>query len=242
MMQAAMTKIKQSLPVPSCYYGVWRRSLLENAQGKDAESLVLWMQTRELHADIRIPAARPDFSAYTCLEECALDDLYWLATQQGFYGITQVDEDICQWHRQHDFQPKNGKRDIGKVAFTSADEMLETGIDENYLEIWHKVEGSHLNLHTQTMRGVNRYGESTPAYILHAGEQVAYVRPRSRLVPEASSLIAAIDLYQPNVETLLDWLDFEISFGQIIDDSHWQIRHSTLPFLEGKIREKGFYV
>ena len=228
--------------VPTSYYGVWQRTLLENAQGKDTESLVLWMQTNELHADIRIPAARPDFSAYNALQECALEDLYWLATQQGFYGITHVEDDVCQWHRQYDFQPKSGNRDIGKVAFTSADEMLETGIDENYLEIWHKVEGSHLKLQTQTMRGVNRYGVSTPAYMLLAGEQVAYVRPRSLALPDASTLIEAINLHQPNIETLLDWLDFEISFGQIIGDSHWQIRHSTHPFLEGKIREKGLYV
>ena len=233
--------------VPANYYGVWRRSLLENAQGNDTSSIVFWMQTYNFHADIRIPAARPDFSAYSCLEECALNDLHWLAMQQGFYGVTNVSGDICQWHRQHDFQPKSGNRDIAKVAFTSADEMLETGIDENYLEIWHKLEGSHLNLQTLMMRGENRHGESLHAYLLQAGKQLIYVRPRSKAIPEARNLTAAIELYQPNLETLLDWLDFEITLGQMIDDENWQIRHSTHPFLEGKIMhnaliEKRFYV
>lgn len=228
--------------VPISYYGVWRRSLLENAAGKDTESLVLWMQTRELHADIRIPASRPDFSEYTCLEECAIEDLMWLASQQGFYGVTQVSADICQWQRQFDFQPKNGCRDIGKVAFTSANKILETGVDEAYLEVWQKVEDSHLKLATHTMTSLNRIGESVPTFLLCAGQKVAYVRPRKEPLPEAASLLAAIKLYQPNHKKLLDWLDFEISFGQMVDESHWQIRHSTHPFLEGKIREKGFYV
>ncbi len=230
------------LGVPTSYYGVWRRSLLENAQGKDTESIVLWMQTRELHADIRIPVARPDFNEYACLEEYAIEDLMWLATQQGFYGVTKVHADICQWHRQYDFQPKNGSRDIGKVAFTSANEMLETGVDEAYLEVWQKVEGSHLKLTTQVVTGVNRIGENVPAFLLCAGKQVAYVRPRTAIIPEAASLLAAIQLYKPNHEKLLDWLDFEISFGQMVDDANWQIRHSTHPFLEGEIREQGFYV
>jgi hypothetical protein len=34
---------------------------------------------------------------------------------------------------------------------------------------------------------------------------------------------------------LLDWLDFEISFGEIRDPHHGQIRHSTFPFKEGNV-------
>ena len=221
--------------VPSSYFGVWRRSLLENKQGKDTSSLVLWMQTRCNHADIRIPASRPDFSEFSRLEEYSADALRWLATQQGFYGVTHVQNDICQWQRLHDFQPSNGARDIGKIAFTSAGEMLETGVEHVYLEIWHKVEGSHLNLETHIINGLNRYGESVPSYLLCAGEQLTFVRPRKASIPDAKSMQAAIDLYQPNYETLLDWLDFEISFGQKIDDEHWQITHSTHPFREGKM-------
>jgi hypothetical protein len=42
-------------------------------------------------------------------------------------------------------------------------------------------------------------------------------------------------LIQPiqNKYTLLDWLDFEISFGEIVDRITGLIQHSTLPFREG---------
>ena len=52
-------------------------------------------------------------------------------------------------------------------------------------------------------------------------------------MPPAESISAAIDYYQPSKEVLLDWLDFEISFGEIIDKNHGGITHSTLPFREG---------
>ena len=228
-----------SKSVPASYYGVWRRVLLENKQGRDADSLVLWMQTSSIHADIRIPASRPDFSGYTRLEECPVPDLRWIASQQGFYGMTFVQADICKWQRQHDFQPNNGLRDIAKIAFTSENEMLETGVDENYLEIWRRIQGTEVNLSYHVVNGENRYGCSVLAYVINAGNQVAYVRPRTAHIPDANSLIEAIDLYQPNHETLLDWLDFEISFGQKMDDEYWKIRHSTHPFREGMPMKTG---
>jgi hypothetical protein len=227
--------------VPTSYFGVWRRALLENSQGQDSTSLVLWMQTRSMHADIRIPAKRPDFSNYSRLEEYSVDDLRWLATQQGFYGTTFVEGDVCLWQRKHDFQPNNGVSDIGKIAFTSESEMLETGVEDPYFEVWHKVGASHLNLSSISMVSQNRYGENVPAYLLSAGNQVAFIRPRVAIIPEAASLLAAIDLYKPSNETLLDWLDFEISFGQKIDDEYWKINHSTHAFREGLILEQGHH-
>lgn len=224
--------------MPISYCGLWKRTLLENNQGKDSDSLVLWMQTNKLHADIRVPATRPDFTGYTRLEECSIDDLRWLATQQGFYGVTEVRDDICQWHRKHDYQPKNGKNDIGKISFTAENEMLETGVEEAYLEVWHKVEGSSVNLSAHDVTSLNRYGEKVSAYLLNVDNQVAFVRPRTKIVPDAKSLLAAIDQFKPNHETLLDWLDFEISFGEKVDDEYWQIKHSTHPFREGHLMKQ----
>jgi hypothetical protein len=43
----------------------------------------------------------------------------------------------------------------------------------------------------------------------------------------------AIELYKPSQEALLDWLDFEISFGEILGEAHGVITLSTMPFKEG---------
>ena len=125
--------------VPKYYMGVWQRQFLETPTTKDDTSLVLWMQTQHYHIDIRLPAARSNIRKVSALEEYKDKELLLLASQQGFAGITQVNADICQWHREIDFQPPNDVRDIGKMVFTDANTVIETGLDEAYLEVWRQV-------------------------------------------------------------------------------------------------------
>ncbi len=237
--RAKVLDIKSAF-VPANYHGVWRRSLLENKHIKDDTSLVLWMQTQHHHIDIRIPASRADFvsselKCYESLEDFTMDELHMLASQQGFYGVTHIQHNICRWQRMVDFQPDNGARDIAEIVFSNPNLMLETGLDDDYFEVWHKYQDSYLQLSHATTSGINRHGEKRVAFMLTAGNQVAFIRPRDVVVPAAHNLLAAIDGYKPDYETLLDWLDCEISFGEKSDDKHWKILYSTLPFREGKI-------
>jgi hypothetical protein len=219
--------------VPSRYLGVWKRTLLEQQGSQDTSSLVLWMQTEREHADIRIPASRPDFSGCKDLQDCSSDQLRWLATQQGFSGVTEVNSSICQWHREMDFQPKTDARDIGVMAFDGKDTLLETGIDVPYFEVWKKLEYSHLNVNSSLVSGEDRHGVATTSRLLIAGNHFAFVRPRNAVLPQASSLQVIIDKHYQSMHTLLDWLDFEISFGEIVDHITGLIQYSTLPFREG---------
>lgn len=52
---------EQPAPVPGAYLGVWRRTLLETASGRDERSQVWWLQTPRWHADLPslIARARP---------------------------------------------------------------------------------------------------------------------------------------------------------------------------------------
>ena len=220
--------------VPKVYQGVWRRTLLEQDGEVDSSSFVLWLQTEQYHADLRIPASRPTFNAINRLEDCSLDQLAWLATQQGFSGITQVDGNIATWLRDQDFQPSNEHRDIGEMKLETGDILIETGVEANYLERWEKVPNSHLNLSVKQAFGVNRHDNKVPARLFIANNLFAYVRSRDVQIPTAKSLVAAINHFQPSKTELLDWLDFEISFGEIMDVSHGYITNSTLPFREGK--------
>jgi Protein HRI1 len=225
-------------PVPENYWGVWQRELLETATTKDDTSLVLWMQTQQHHIDIRIPANRPQLAKVDKLEDYTNEQLLQLATQQGFAGITQVmpstatSSDICQWHREFDFQPPSGARDIGKMVFTDANTVIETGVDESYLEVWRRLENSQQPCWFKLTTGKNRRGLETPAYLMRVGNFVAYARPRTVVLPESTSLVNAIQIYKPQREQLMDWLDMEISFGEMLDDKHWKVKHSTLPFKE----------
>jgi Protein HRI1 len=224
--------------VPSNYIGVWQRELLETATSKDDRSLVLWMQTQHYHIDIRIPANLPQLPKVDKLEDYTNEELLQLATQQGFAGITQVtpstatSSDICQWHREMDFQPPSDARDIGKMIFIDTNTVIETGVDEAYLEVWRRLENSQKPCSFKLTTGKNYKGLATPAYLMRAGNFVAYARPRQTALPKSTSLVNAIQTYKPQREQLLDWLDMEISFGELLDDGHWKIKHSSLPFKE----------
>ena len=228
-------------PVPVEYIGVWQRDLLETATIKDDTSLVLWMQTQQYHIDVRIPATCANIRKVNSLEDYTDEELLLLASQQGFAGITQVtpstakSSDICQWHREIDFQPQAVAGDIGKMVFTDANTVIETGIDDEYLEVWRRLEDSQKPCLFEFIAGKNRKGLATSAYCMRAGNFVAYARPRQTILPKTVSLMDAIHAIKPTRDKLLDWLDTEISFGEVIDGQYWKIMHSTLPFKEGLI-------
>lgn len=225
-------------PVPASYIGVWQRDLIETATTKDDSSLVLWMQTAQYHIDIRIPANRSQLPQVEKLEDYTNEELLQLATQQGFAGTTQVtsatnnSSDICQWHREIDFQPPTNARDIGKMVFADANTVIETGIDDAYLELWRRLENSHQPCTFKIITGKNRQCLEMPSYLMRVGNWVAFARPRQAALPKNTSLSDAIISHNPQREQLLNWLDMEISFGEMLDDKHWKIKHSTLPFKE----------
>ena len=113
--------------------------------------------------------------------------------------------------------------------------MIEAGVDEPYLEVWRRLENSQSPVHFTFTTGKNQHGLELPAYQMRAGNFVAYARPRSIALPEAASLLACIEIYQPTRQQLLDWLDMEISFGEVIDEKNWKIKQSILLFKENLI-------
>lgn len=235
-------------PVPDAYLGVWRRSLLEAAGLRDERSQVFWLQTPRWHADLRIPAGRPDFSGVRRLADCDGAQLAWLAHQQGFCGVTQVEGDCCTWHRQMDFQPANGSRDIGRMMF-NGERVTEAGVEADYREIWQRLPSSRGG--TAALELVAEAGEQAarPTWLLVAGDCFMYVRGRAQPLPAATDLARLIARAQPSRSQLLDWLDVEISFGYRMGPNPWRIEHSTLPFREeafltrpGAIQRLGYQV
>ena len=220
-------------PVPDAYLGVWRRSLLETPGGRDEDSRVWWLQTPRWHADLRLPAGRPDFSGISRLDQCDDGQLAWLATQQGFCGVTQVDGDRCTWHRQLDFQPASGSRDIGHMTF-DGERLIETGVEAEYLEIWERL--PHSQGETAALELVMEAGEppTRPAWLFVSGDYFIHVRGRAQPLPHAADLSKLIAETRPSRAQWLDWLDVEISFGHRSGPTPWRIEHSTLPFREGQ--------
>ena len=234
-------KIPLNKPVPSNYIGVWQRYLLETTAIKDDSSRVMWMQSQQYHIDVRIPAICTGFKAASALQDYSNEELLLLASQQGFAGLTHVtpstlnSSEVCQWVREMDYQAPTDARDIGKMVFTDANTVIETGIDDAYLEVWRRLENSCEPCFFTLCTGNNHRGIDVPAYLMRTGKYVAFARPRTVSVPKAPTLIHAVQSHKPSREHLLDWLDMEISFGEMVDDNHWQIKHSTLPFKQNLI-------
>lgn len=209
----------QTVPVPERYCGVWQRSLLATPELRDTETTVFWLQTERWHADIRLPAGRPDFSGVASLADCSKQQLAWLRQQQGFAGVTEVDisvvPEICRWHRIADFQPPAAMADAGTMEFEPG-VLIEKGVHADYLEHWHKLPDSDA--------GFTVLSQSEPSaplqMLLIAGAYVMRVRERQCRWDSGAALDAI--------------LDFEISFG-MREAKGWRVRHSTLPWLEGQL-------
>lgn len=218
--------------VPARYRGLWRRTLLHAGSLRDTTSTVYWLQTDSWHADIRIPAGRPSFEGVTSLAQCSPAQWRFLARQQGFHGLTEVDTsaqpDICRWHRLADFQPPALTPDAGALCL-AGDLLVETGLHDDYLEHWERLPGS------DQATAVLAENVSGGPLMLRAGGWAMRVVPRR--APWPDGLVAGISLEAAMAAgggDEMGLLDFEISLAKITDIG-WTIQHSTLPWLEGSV-------
>ncbi len=230
---AAALVLVPTAPVPVRYRGVWRRTLLQTPERSDTETAVLWLQTACWHADIRIPAQRPDFSGVTSLDACTPVQRAWLMRQQGFAGTTEVTDsaqgDVCAWHRLVDFQPPAAGPDAGFMQFEPA-RLIETGVHGIYLEHW-IAEPCSLPGQAVFQRMAPSGDATQPVQLLLvSGDHVMHVRSRAAAWPQDAQPGMDFAAVAPGLQAGL--LDFEISFGHRTADG-WRITHSTLPWREG---------
>lgn len=221
-------------PVPERYRGVWQRTLLQTPTLRDTTTTVFWLQTAHWHADIRIPASRPNFIGVAALADCSAGQRAWLATQQGFAGVTAVtatpSAEICTWHRLLDFQPPAAGPDAGYMQFTPT-HLIETGVHGVYLEHWQKLPGSDDGFMVLQCLQDDANVPVAPRLLLVAGDHVMHLRARTQDWPADTLPGTALGLVA-DLQAMPALLDFEIDFGRRTVDG-WEISQSTLPWREG---------
>jgi hypothetical protein len=216
-----------SATVPDTYVGLWQRRLLRTPATEDRTTRVYWLQTPSWHADLRIPIDRPALEGRAGFGALGEEDMLALARQQGFAGITEVEGDLCQWHRRFDYQPPSGFNDIGRMQFETPDRLLEYGVEQDYFEVWERVPGGDESRVLELDDGDGR-----PALQLSVGPWVMLVRPRPTTLGRATGLAACLAAAGTQDRAAL--LDFEISFGRRDRTGDiWRIELSTLPWLQG---------
>jgi hypothetical protein len=223
-----------SARVPDHYIGVWQRERLKRSNEPwDLNNQVYWLQTPRWHADVRVPHDRPDFSGVTSLAQCNDAQLHALLKQESFCGITVVDDDICRWVRQIDVRLRE-TNDFGRMRF-EADMVEEFGIEIDSYEIWRRLPGTLGESYAlERVPTLTAGDDSARAVLCVAGDRFIYTRNRPMWAASAVRARSQIALGKAPRAELEAFLDFEGSFGTIVDGVG-RITMSTLPWRQGEV-------
>jgi hypothetical protein len=207
--------------VPDNYLGVWKRRLIAFQSGHtDSETAVYWLQTPRLFADLRIPPAALPAQP---LEQLNHADLLTLSEQKGFAGVTEVQDDICHWHRKLDYQPASAGQDIGRMHFETSERLIETALDDAYYEIWERLPDSRGTCRGQWLQAVD--DPMRVACLVLAGDYFLFAASRVVALARGGHLRD-----QMNAAAAHELLTTELSFGRHHGgQTPWQIDYSTLP-------------
>jgi hypothetical protein len=210
--------------------GAWQRDWIRRHGGApDAAVEVRYVQTASVFGDLRIPAARPAMSAATSFADLDDAQLAALAHQNGFAGVTTIDGANATWRHDIDFQPAGGGADIGRIEPAGEGQMYEHALDDSYVERWSAIDRNGGGSGSFAVR-VERAGRVDQLLAVAAGHFV-YARARAAALPPGDSLTELIARTHPARDTILAYLDCEISYGTT---RGWQIERSTLPWQQGK--------
>ena len=216
--------------LPAWFLGVWQREWIRHGVETESKVTVRFLQTPTMFGDVRIPKARPPSPRAKALADLADSDLALLAEQRGFFGYTTIDGNVATWHHEIDYQPPDGSDDIGRLERAGPDRMFEHALDESYVEAWQSLtsgDGKFLVVRATKGRRLDRV-------LLVAGDHFLYARNRPRDLPPAASLADLIAKSHAPRETVLAYLDCELSHGLSRGGRMpWEIVNSTLPWREG---------
>ncbi len=222
-------------PIPDNFTGLWRREVIVLPDGRrDSATHVLWLQTRGLFADIRVPADRPKRANAQSFGNYDDAELITLAAMQGFAGDFTVETkdtgtSFCRWRRKLDFQPPGGPPDEADCHFEDG-LLIETGIHGNYREDWRRETAPGAPVASFVLEE-DEAGRS--GLLVLAGDHFIEILDRPAALPKAASLadLVQADLAAGARERALGRLEMKIAYGRIGDG--WRVALATFPWLEG---------
>jgi len=207
--------------------GHWDRRWIKAPGHEDHTTRVHWTQSGLTYADVRVPLERPDLSGASCLADLPVEALAQLAKAEGFAGHITLEGIRCTWHREvnwHGDPDWTGIGDVGDLTFEPNGDMIETGVEAEYTELW-----TH---RTAPKQSALEFGNDTY---------------RGYLVTVSSEFVLGIGKpNHPATKTLLDELEngtipngIDALFSTFHAYGHWDgdnaiANLATNPFCEGK--------
>ena len=209
--------------------GLWRRSWRHTPESEDDSTCVLWMQGKELHVDVRLPAAAMEFRHAPSLSALNAHQLRLLARAEGFAGKTTVKDNVCTWTRHINLQGPLKGVDTGRLQQTP-DGLLETGIHTQYKTLWQQFDSAV----PQTQIMTNSHGQTL--VILWTATRFAMGLGWHERTIHTRSLPEHVDyaLNCCNSAILARAFDQEFCVGRI-EAEHGIIEHSTQPMRSGTL-------
>ncbi|MEM1046250.1 MAG: hypothetical protein AAGL24_08870 [Pseudomonadota bacterium] len=206
--------------------GVWHRVWLSAPGHHDSTTRVSWVQAGTRHVDLRLPERVPDIAGARALKDLDAATLRLLAAFEGFAGTTVLDDDVCTWQREINYQGAPQGPDVGKLEHTP-DGLLETGLLANYSELWRLGDAGPALAHRFVL-------DDQIVVLASSGKTFGLGRARPDAMREPTSFPRQVEsaLEAGDQSALGHLFDQEFCFGEL-QDGAGMIRHSTNPLRVG---------
>ncbi len=229
---------------PRWFVGAWKREWMRlRGEPADETLIVRDLQTPTIFGSCRIALDRPTFVGAHSFADLDDAQLAALLTQRGGFAGTAsfVGEvapvppvsTVATWDHEIDFQPRNSV-DTARLTQTSATTVLEESLDETFDELWCSMsphEGRCLGLKITRANRLERM-------LIVVDDHFVYARNRTHDLPHAHSLTELVARTRATRAQIIELLDCEFSYGLVRGGQvGWQVRHSTLPWREGRALE-----
>jgi hypothetical protein len=233
--------------VPGWTLGCFKRRSITFFNGdSDDSTLVLWLQSRGLTADLRLAADRPKPAAREALSELSLAELTRLAEVEGGLSPTRFEpahvggvelSGTLHWPDWTAFQLHAKWPEPGSLRRVG-DCLIEHAPSGAYVEDWRlqpSGDGPLIGLTLLEER------DSKTSQITHrggglvvAGEHAIFVRGRPEPLPPAARLSDLMERAAREPALLELIFGFEASYARRDGSGRYVIKASTLPWREGR--------
>jgi hypothetical protein len=233
--------------VPPWTLGCFRRRSISFFNGEsDDTTLVIWLQSRGLTADLRLAAERPRPTSREALGDLSLGELLRLAEAEGGVSPTRFEADAVSgvelsgtmhWPDWTAFQLHAKWPEPGNLRRVG-DCLIEYAPSGAYVEDWRlqpSGDGPLVGLTLLEERDAKTGAlQHRGGGLVMAGDHALYVRGRPEALPVVARLSELIEraMREPRLLELV--FGFEASYARRDASGRFIVQASTLPWREGK--------
>jgi len=213
-----------------------RRSITFSAGATDAETQVVWLQSRGLTADLRLPAGYPRLTGAAPLAERAREVLVALADGEGGLARTIWDGRAMSWWDWTSFQTHDRWPEPGLLARVG-DCLTEHAPSGAYVEDWRlqpSADGALIGLRLVEER------DAETGHVCHrggglvvCGDHAALVRGRPAPLPVTGTVADIVRAHGGDRSLMRAVFAFEASYATRAGDGTFIVGASTDPLRLG---------